>query len=100
VLVADVLRSNARHSDTIARLGGDEFAILLPNTQQADCRPFLQEIATTIAERMALRGFAVTASVGCVTFEAARESLLDALRAADHAMYAAKAAGKSCVICR
>jgi diguanylate cyclase (GGDEF)-like protein len=97
-LAADVLRNNARHSDTIARLGGDEFSILLLNTQPADCRPFLQGIAAKLAEQMAAAGFAVTASIGCVTFNAAPESLLDALRSADRAMYAAKAAGKSRVV--
>jgi diguanylate cyclase (GGDEF)-like protein len=97
-LAADVLRNSARHSDSIARLGGDEFSILLPNARQADCRPFLQAGAAALARRLAAAGFPVTASIGCVTFDAAPGSLVVALRAADLAMYAAKAAGKCCVL--
>jgi GGDEF domain-containing protein len=71
---------------------------LQPNAWQADCRPFLQSVAAAFAQRSAAAGFPVAANIGCVTFDVAPGSLVDALRAADQAMYAAKAAGKCCLL--
>ena len=91
LLLADILRNHTRHSDATARLGGDEFAILMPLTHSADCAALCQQLASTIALRMQERGFSITASIGHATFDQAPQTVLDALRIADHAMYAAKA---------
>jgi diguanylate cyclase (GGDEF)-like protein len=93
-LLADVLREHTRKSDAIARLGGDEFAILMPNTREGDCNSICGQLSANIAKRMADAGFAITASIGCTTFERAPESTSDALQMADKAMYAAKAQSK------
>ncbi len=90
-LLGTILLEHTRHSDSIARLGGDEFVIMMPNMVKADCATLCRELSATISQRMAERGFTITASIGCATFEEPPESLAAALRKADKAMYAAKA---------
>ena len=92
VEVAKRLQACSRGHDTVARLGGDEFAVLLSQLPH-------KEDATLVAERIARelrRPFLVAgkqltthASVG-IAF--VRPGLLpdEVIRAADHAMYAAK----------
>ena len=90
VRVADELRACLRETDVLARLGGDEFAVILP-------RETLDEaavVAGKITARLRATGEAVTASVGVAPFSAEHESGDDVMRAADLAMYSAKAAGR------
>jgi diguanylate cyclase (GGDEF)-like protein len=87
-----------RASDTVARLGGDEFAILLENVAHAD-------VAGTIAEKLiaAMRvefnlGEAMvraTASIGIAFVQDLSRNAETILKAADEALYAAKAAGRN-----
>ena len=90
VRVADELRACLRETDVLARLGGDEFAVILP-------RETLDEaavVAGKITDRLRATGERVTASVGVAPFSAEHESGDDVMRAADLAMYSAKAAGR------
>jgi diguanylate cyclase (GGDEF)-like protein len=98
-LLADALREDTRHSDSIARLGGDEFAILMPNTLKPDCSSLCQQLSSKIAGQMSTAGYPTTASIGCMTFENAPEFTSEALQKTDKAMYAAKTGGKNCVVC-
>ncbi|KFN47454.1 hypothetical protein N790_01730 [Arenimonas malthae CC-JY-1] len=90
------LRRCVRIGDLVARLGGDEFAVLV---EGAVDRAAAESIAAKLLERMrepvALPGgpLQVGASIGIAmaTSGAAPEPLL---AAADHALYAAKAAGR------
>jgi diguanylate cyclase (GGDEF)-like protein len=90
VRVADELRACLRVTDVLARLGGDEFAVILP-------RETLDEaavVAAKITDRLRATGVRVTASVGVAPFSAEYETGDDVMRAADLAMYSAKAAGR------
>jgi diguanylate cyclase (GGDEF)-like protein/PAS domain S-box-containing protein len=104
-VVADRLRAAARDRDLVARLGGDEFALIVPGTA---------EEATALAERLLVlldrpfrapdpdggagRGpvFGVAGSIGVAQL-VPDEDAAAAIRAADLALRAAKAAGKGCV---
>lgn len=97
-ILAEVLRTQTRESDTVARLGGDEFAILMPNTQAEDSASFCQQLSRKVASRMADAAFPITVSIGCTTFEETPETTSDVFRKADKAMYSAKANGKGCVV--
>ncbi len=94
-----ILRRNMRKTDSVGRIGGDEFAIVLPNTPSTECAALCQKLNNTIAHDMQAARFALTTCIGHSTFEKTPESISEALKRADAALYAAKAAGKSLVMC-
>ena len=96
--VGATLRRGVRASDFAGRWGGEEFVVLLPDT---DPEGALQAAETMRASFDGLQVPAVTAhitaSLGVATLpdHAADGSTL--IRAADRALYCAKAAGRNCV---
>jgi diguanylate cyclase (GGDEF)-like protein len=93
-----VLRSSAaawqaqlRGGDLLARLGGDEFAILLPRCPADD--------AMRLADRLRAATQEATASIGVASWDG-QEPVVDLMRRADAALYAAKAAGRDQVAAR
>lgn len=94
-LVSDILRDSTRASDSVGRLGGDEFAVILPNTPEAVCGEMIRELCVTVAARMKIVGFPITASIGCKTFSEPPDNPVDALNQADKLMYDAKISGKN-----
>ena len=93
-LVAEILHTRVRRGDTLGRIGGDEFAILMPDAH-VDCAAMLHDLCTNIARRTAAAGCAVTASIGCKTFQVAPENTAEAWQQADRVMYEAKLLGKN-----
>ncbi len=99
VALAQRLRQCTREVDTVVRLGGDEFVLLLPDlTRHADVEPLLERVlqaASTPFEDEA-GTLHVSASIG-VTFYPQTPPVDGAtlLQQADHAMYAAKRAGRN-----
>ncbi len=93
-----LLRRRLRASDTLGRLGGDEFALLLENLSRADALRLVQRLVSefsTVSHRSAGgEVFHVTFSGGIAFFEPGG-SLEKWRRAADGALYAAKAAGRN-----
>lgn len=102
ILLADILRSQTRRTDTIARIGGDEFVVLMPNTKAIDCDTLCRSICHTIGAKMTeVISYPVTASIGYTTIATIENSIADSsdiLSIADKAMYQAKASGKGCVV--
>jgi diguanylate cyclase (GGDEF)-like protein len=95
--VARRLKQAVRETDTVARLGGDEFVVLLRDIEGA---AVAERIAATIIERVAApfvlqgREARIGTSIGIARHPAhgtTREALL---KAADGAMYRAKADGR------
>jgi len=87
-----------RPGDTAGRLNGDEFAILLDEIGDVDQAI---EVAQRILQRISQpfdigRDISITASLGIAMVDADVRDTEDILARADVAMYAAKAAGKSC----
>jgi diguanylate cyclase (GGDEF)-like protein len=85
VAAADVLRASTRAQDVVARTGGDEFLVLGVETAH--------EAAAMLVERLraAFRLAGIAASLGWSMYDH-RHGLLDAVAAADAAMYAEKRA--------
>ncbi|HEY4186218.1 MAG TPA: GGDEF domain-containing protein [Polyangia bacterium] len=87
-----------RPADTLARLGGDEFAVLLDDIRSdADAGSVADRIREELAAPLGVHGRSVvaSASIGIALSSAGYESAEDMLRAADTAMYEAKAAGRA-----
>ena len=89
-----------RASDLVARVGGEEFALVLPNTQLHIAAQFAERLRTGI-ESLAIphdaapNGF-LTASFGVVSvIPDAEAKPEDAVKAADRALYTAKAQGRN-----
>ncbi|MFC6670450.1 putative bifunctional diguanylate cyclase/phosphodiesterase [Marinobacterium aestuariivivens] len=81
----------------LARLGGDEFTLVIPHLEHPDSAGTIADrIAGLLAEPLAVCGqqFQVTASIGITLYPDDSNSLIDLMRHADIAMYAAKQAGR------
>ncbi len=94
--IAILLMEAARDIDLVCRYGGEEFIILMIETGLPD--------ALQVAERIRLHIAAhpwpirqVTASIGVATLQP-EQSIQALLKAADQALYQAKAAGRNCVV--
>ncbi len=95
--VANALLARIRATDACARLGGEEFLVVLPDTSKAQAF----ELAEALRQLVAAVDFGgigpCTASFG-VSTSGDQLDFDDLLREADRAMYAAKAAGRNCVV--
>ena len=87
-----------RETDVAARIGGEEFACLLPSSDEAGAHGLAERIRVDLARRAIPlpdgREVTVTASLGIAAYPEGKtaEGLL---RAADRALYRAKAEGKN-----
>lgn len=95
--VADRLRDNLRDSDRIVRLGGDEFAVIqIAEEQPESAAALANQLVELICKPMRVQDheLAVGVSIGIATSSGPDQELEQLLRAADLAMYQAKADGK------
>lgn len=90
---AELLRRAAPHAAVIGRMGGEEFALLFEHTNQEGARLNAEAIRLCAAEAgdSGLPGFTVS---GGVTSVRAGETLSEAMRRADMALYGAKRQGR------
>ncbi len=112
--VAQVLKALTPEGGLAARVGGEEFALLLPGTELPRARVLAEKLrATVAASRIQRKGAAagdalqrVTVSLGVAQYQqlqAGSGVLVDEAPAefvdrADRALYAAKGAGRDCVV--
>lgn len=119
--LAEILGKTIRRSgseptydvDIACRYGGEEFVIILPETERQTVRQVAERLreqvvtnaAAAVAERIRnhvaaanMRGHNVTISLGVSTYPVHAETADDLVRAADDALYQAKAGGKNRVV--
>lgn len=98
IATAQMMKKTFRSSDVVCRYGGDEFAIILPRTGGEEAVPIaerlrheVEKLDFPIDHKIVLR---VTLSVGISSWQPPmdREALI---KAADHALYAAKTGGRN-----
>jgi diguanylate cyclase (GGDEF)-like protein len=101
--VAETISGAVRHGDAVGRFGGEEFVVLLPGITEPDARVIAERIRASVAQlevmvdhERTMRG--LSASIGIATYPATGTTIERLLRAADAAMYRAKAAGRNRVV--
>lgn len=97
-----VLRENLRKSDIVCRYGGEEFVIVLLDSSLDQARQHLEQIRLLIEGMQIRHGnnllSTMTVSVGIAGAPEHASTLEELLRAADYALYAAKQAGRNCIV--
>lgn len=102
-VVADMLDGLSDAGCFVARLGGEEFGILFPAREPAQAFTLLDAARIEMAERRLVnrtndRPFGMISFSGGIADVIASGDLTQAFRAADRALYVAKAAGRNRVV--
>ena len=79
----------------VARVGGDEFAVLLPNTDAEALEEQAEDSRQRLVDGLSEAGFPLHVSIGLATYPYDGAGASQLLRAADQALYEAKASGKN-----
>ena len=98
--VAAVMLEEVRDMDLLARYGGEEFALLAINTDLGGAVTIAEKVRAAVARTRfpfpeGASELSVTLSVGVAAYHGDRAAFFNA---ADRALYAAKDAGKDCVM--
>lgn len=97
--VAQAFRGACRPYDVVGRYGGEEFVVLLPATDAPGALVAAERIRSGVARSLVSYNgheLRVTVSLGAASLKSGRVcEAEDLLRAADHALYKAKAAGRN-----
>jgi diguanylate cyclase (GGDEF)-like protein len=100
--VADCIKHELRDYDAVGRYGGEEFVAMLPNAGTNAAMRAAERVRARI-EQCSMSAepngpeLRLTASIGVATYPSYGTELDELLRAADTALYAAKAAGRNSV---
>jgi diguanylate cyclase (GGDEF)-like protein len=97
-LVAENCRTGQRESDTVGRIGGEEFALLLPETDAAQARVVAERIQSNLAIQPFIADgepVVLTVSIGLAAATLSMSGIDALMKAADQALYSAKAQGRN-----
>lgn len=98
-VVAERIRMQVGHIDSVARFGGDEFAVLLDDlADEEDALAVAENIRNAVRVEGAVPGVSVTVSIGTAVSGAGHDHADGLLRDADMAMYRAKSGGRDRVV--
>jgi len=97
-----LLRENLRKSDIACRYGGEEVVLVLPDSSLTDASQRVEQIRALI-EKLDIRHggqlmATMTMSAGVAAASEHGSTMEELIRAADDALYAAKHAGRNCIV--
>ena len=92
------LSSSSREEDIICRYGGEEFIIILPETTGDGALVYAERMRQMLKEDEFFKKHEITFSGGISTFPYNGKDLEALFKSVDKSLYAAKYAGKDCVI--
>jgi diguanylate cyclase (GGDEF)-like protein len=101
--IARLLQHEARRGDAACRYGGEEFAVILPETDELGALTFARRLAEAVERhrfpgQTGERDVRLTISIGTATSPADGRDAHALVRAADLALYRAKALGRNRVV--
>jgi diguanylate cyclase len=102
-LVAACLGKEVRETDIPARYGGEEFALILPGTNLASAAIVAEKVRSAVESKKVMKRSTgedlgtITISLGVSLFQPG-EPMTSLIERADACLYAAKDAGRNCVI--
>jgi diguanylate cyclase (GGDEF)-like protein len=101
--LSEMIRKVTRASDFIVRYGGEEFVVVMTASNQDQAFRYIDRLRETIAAAAFpvpghVAPLKVTVSAGVSSFPEDGQSTADLLKAADEALYAAKAGGRNRVV--
>ena len=95
--LAGLLRSTCSDRDIVGRYGGEEFCIAITGRIEMDVERLADRIRQTVAgiRTWLPTGETVTVSIGIASLKSASCEIVDLVKRADEALYAAKAGGRN-----
>ena len=96
--VGSLIQARLSSDAAAGRLGGDEFAVMLPDTDAGAAHVQADELRVALARGLAAAGTNLHLSIGVATYPFDGPGATQLLRAADQALYVAKASGKDLVV--
>jgi diguanylate cyclase (GGDEF)-like protein len=98
VQIAEICRQEKRKTDVVARFGGEEFLLLLPETSMTEAQAIAERLrgqVETCDLSIAPHAISATVSIGVAQANSGMDTIFDLIKVADHALYAAKNAGRN-----
>jgi diguanylate cyclase (GGDEF)-like protein len=95
---AKSIQDSVRSIDIAARMGGDEFIVMLSQAEKKELTKIVERIQVTLSREMKEHRWALTISVGMVTFRDMKLSLDEMISVTDKLMYKVKSKGKNSVL--
>lgn len=92
--VTEILKTQLRKTDTLGRWGGEEFLCVLPNTNKEKALEVAEKLRSEIA-RNKIADIACTISLGVKMFDNNDNTVDEAVKNADNALYKAKHNGRN-----
>ena len=102
--VACIIKQELRGDDLVARYGGEEFVVVLPGTDEDGAanlgKRLLRKLSASSVADYPEFSVSITASAGLAALSKANifNNQKELIRAADRALYAAKLAGRACLM--